>query len=387
MIQQHDLMQFAQQLADFDDRLGSLRDSNGQLDRDSALVELEICREELRVAEEELRAQHEELAAVAQGAPRMGMNQHLLDELPVATLASDRLGVLTGANRLAAHLLGGPAHVVVGRPLATYLIGDRKPFRKLLGRLEGGDDLDRVHVQLRAATVDGHPRNSVGAVLIARRDGDHVKWVVVPDEHLRSDGGSSDRHAQHDRENSHLAIEAMSMLPITTATMPELLTEMERLATQSLPSAASVHLVLDPGPSADRADGARPEGHPFPLQAHGNGMGVMYVADGTAGPLSAAERRSAQLVADAAAAMVSNLLALQESRALVAHLSHALENRPVIEQAKGMLMAVRNCDEDTAFDHLRAISQQTNTKLHDVARGLVHAMSPNGRSTAAPPGS
>lgn len=88
---------------------------------------------------------------------------------------------------------------------------------------------------------------------------------------------------------------------------------------------------------------------------------------------------AAQLFADAAAAVVSNIRALQESRDLVGHLSHALENRSIIEQAKGILMAVRNCDEHAAFDHLRVISQQSNTKLHEVARDLVTTMStPNG---------
>ena len=101
----------------------------------------------------------------------------------------------------------------------------------------------------------------------------------------------------------------------------------------------------------------------------------MYVGDSPAGRLGPAERLTAQLLADAAGAVVSNVWALQESRDLVGHLSHALENRPIIEQAKGILMAVRNCDEHTAFDHPRVISQQSNTKLHEVARNLVETMS------------
>ena len=101
----------------------------------------------------------------------------------------------------------------------------------------------------------------------------------------------------------------------------------------------------------------------------------MYVGVGPAGRLEPAEQLTAQLFADAAGAVVSNVQVLQESRDLVGHLSHALENRSIIEQAKGMLMAVRNCDENAAFDHLRVVSQQSNTKLHEVARNLVETMS------------
>ncbi|MFE0107033.1 ANTAR domain-containing response regulator [Streptomyces sp. NPDC059009] len=53
------------------------------------------------------------------------------------------------------------------------------------------------------------------------------------------------------------------------------------------------------------------------------------------------------------------------------HLSTALRNRPVVDQACGIVMHVRGCDEDTAFAVLRRISQTTNRKLTDVAGALV----------------
>ncbi|MBP1822531.1 ANTAR domain-containing protein [Mycobacterium sp. OAE908] len=46
-------------------------------------------------------------------------------------------------------------------------------------------------------------------------------------------------------------------------------------------------------------------------------------------------------------------------------------DRAVIEQAKGMLMAVYNVDANAAFDILRWRSQELNIKLHHVARGVV----------------
>ncbi|MGZ4523665.1 MAG: ANTAR domain-containing protein [Mycobacteriaceae bacterium] len=56
---------------------------------------------------------------------------------------------------------------------------------------------------------------------------------------------------------------------------------------------------------------------------------------------------------------------------LEAHLRQALVSRAPIEQAKGILMAVHHCTADEAFDRLRTQSQDTNTKLHDVATAFV----------------
>jgi hypothetical protein len=47
------------------------------------------------------------------------------------------------------------------------------------------------------------------------------------------------------------------------------------------------------------------------------------------------------------------------------------QHRAVIEQAKGALMLAYRMDADTAFGWLRRRSQDTNTKLHDVAAELV----------------
>ncbi|MGN6472684.1 MAG: ANTAR domain-containing protein [Mycobacteriales bacterium] len=54
-----------------------------------------------------------------------------------------------------------------------------------------------------------------------------------------------------------------------------------------------------------------------------------------------------------------------------------MQTRAVIEQAKGMLMAERRIDADSAFALLVEISQSTHRKLVDVAKALVAAkMSP-----------
>lgn len=66
----------------------------------------------------------------------------------------------------------------------------------------------------------------------------------------------------------------------------------------------------------------------------------------------------------------------EESRQAVDEaLQGAFAHRAVIEQAKGIIMAVRGLDAEAAFELLTAQSQHTNTKLHTVAAALADAAS------------
>jgi AmiR/NasT family two-component response regulator len=58
----------------------------------------------------------------------------------------------------------------------------------------------------------------------------------------------------------------------------------------------------------------------------------------------------------------------------VTGLRTAMDNRGVIEQAKGALMASRGIDEDTAFASLVDASQRENVKLAAVARRIVTSL-------------
>lgn len=61
----------------------------------------------------------------------------------------------------------------------------------------------------------------------------------------------------------------------------------------------------------------------------------------------------------------------QTAQETIDQLEEALATLPVIEQAKGMLMVLRNWNSHQAFRALREISQNTNVKLHDVAAIVV----------------
>ncbi|WP_330294845.1 ANTAR domain-containing protein [Streptomyces sp. NBC_00503] len=63
-----------------------------------------------------------------------------------------------------------------------------------------------------------------------------------------------------------------------------------------------------------------------------------------------------------------------ELRAEVEQLSKALESRAVIDQARGMVMALASCSGEKAWGLLVDVSQHRNVKLRDVAAALVGSM-------------
>ena len=66
-----------------------------------------------------------------------------------------------------------------------------------------------------------------------------------------------------------------------------------------------------------------------------------------------------------------------------ARLQARLETMPVIEQAKGIIMAQQGCGPEQAFDLLRQASQRANVKVHVLAAQIVaHATPPPGKITA-----
>ncbi|MFD9506693.1 ANTAR domain-containing protein [Streptomyces mirabilis] len=62
---------------------------------------------------------------------------------------------------------------------------------------------------------------------------------------------------------------------------------------------------------------------------------------------------------------------VRELRAMTEQLRRALASRAVIDQARGMVMALTPCSIAKAWDLLVDVSQHCNVKLRDVAAALV----------------
>jgi hypothetical protein len=69
-----------------------------------------------------------------------------------------------------------------------------------------------------------------------------------------------------------------------------------------------------------------------------------------------------------------------------ARLRARMETMPVIEQAKGIVMAQRECGPDEAFEVLREMSQHTNVKLHVLAEQLVEQTAAGQKDNVTPSG-
>ena len=62
-----------------------------------------------------------------------------------------------------------------------------------------------------------------------------------------------------------------------------------------------------------------------------------------------------------------------------ARLQAKLETMPVIEQAKGILIAQTGCTPEEAFDMLRRASQRSNVRVSELAAGIVDRAVTKGR--------
>ena len=83
----------------------------------------------------------------------------------------------------------------------------------------------------------------------------------------------------------------------------------------------------------------------------------------------------AEKFATHAAVAVGNAHLYETTAARAEQMKQAMATRAAIEQAKGIIMRDRGCTADEAFDALALMSQQSHTKLRDVAQKLVDEVS------------
>ena len=86
-------------------------------------------------------------------------------------------------------------------------------------------------------------------------------------------------------------------------------------------------------------------------------------------------REDAELMASTVAAVLFELGLKQELEQLASDLGRALESRAVIDQAKGIVMADRHVDAETAFEHLVRLSSTRHVKLKEIAQEIVDGAS------------
>ncbi|HEY0637254.1 MAG TPA: GAF and ANTAR domain-containing protein [Pseudonocardiaceae bacterium] len=110
-----------------------------------------------------------------------------------------------------------------------------------------------------------------------------------------------------------------------------------------------------------------------PLLVRSEGIGSLNLYSTEPHGFEALDEAVVVLFAGQAAVAVANSRMYQSAKALSAQLETAMASRAVIEQAKGVVMAVRSVNADQAFDLLRRTSQAENRKLRQIAMDVVAA--------------
>lgn len=111
----------------------------------------------------------------------------------------------------------------------------------------------------------------------------------------------------------------------------------------------------------------------LPLSTDTDDTAVLTLLSHTAGQFTDTAYDVVLLLTLHAGVMFDNAILYHDSTKLVQQLRAALRTRSLVGQAQGMLMRQFNIDADHAFDALRRSSQNSNTKLRDLAGLLITA--------------
>jgi GAF domain-containing protein len=111
-----------------------------------------------------------------------------------------------------------------------------------------------------------------------------------------------------------------------------------------------------------------------PLMGRDGAVGVLNLYSGGGTGFDERDQHLAQVLAAHAAVALTAALRTYDQVSLTDNLRIALSSRSVIDQAIGIVMSRERCSADEAFDVLRRVSQQRNTKLRHVATELVTAI-------------
>lgn len=374
--------------------------------------------EELRVAEEELAAQAEDLQA-SQRVIEAERERYadLFEFAPDCYVETDQMGKILEANSAAVSLFGIPGRGLVGKLVQAFVSAEhRRELRSAISALNGGACTQELAVEMHPRSgpprrtemrIGGHPGPDGGDF--------HLRWLIRDvTEKVK---------IQRELEQLRASVDLLASLsrldrlyPDDTHTVDAVLARLVEIAYRILNVDCVAHVVdgqfggplmIGFGPVAEELGAVqRDHGGPAALteadgdarwvsarrlddwpelgdatrrcQVQAIATHVIEVEGATVGSISLFARDDeadsahwAKLLAECAGAWLSNCRAYREARAQADNLARALESRPIIEQAKGIIMSFQGCDADAAFDILRRASQRQNRRLRLVAQEIV----------------
>jgi len=121
----------------------------------------------------------------------------------------------------------------------------------------------------------------------------------------------------------------------------------------------------------------------LPLLSGAECVGALNLYSGAAHAFDDFDASVARVAASRAADAIVAVTELDGARRLAGQLEQAMASRAVIEQAKGVLMALRGIDEHEAFDWLRSTSQTRNVRVKVLSEQVVAGVRNRAEGTTA----
>ncbi len=116
--------------------------------------------------------------------------------------------------------------------------------------------------------------------------------------------------------------------------------------------------------------------HALPMHLRGHVIGALNLFNVERGAISTADITAMQALADVATIAVLSHRAVLEAQVVNEQLTHALNSRVVIEQAKGMVAERCQIGIDQAFNRMRFHARNHNRRLADVASDVITGQLP-----------
>jgi GAF domain-containing protein len=111
--------------------------------------------------------------------------------------------------------------------------------------------------------------------------------------------------------------------------------------------------------------------HALPMRLRGTVLGALNLFHIEPGAVRQTDIESAQALADVATIAILQHRASLEAQHVNEQLTHALNSRVIIEQAKGMVAQQEGLDMEQTFAALRNHARNHNLRLADVARDII----------------
>ena len=111
--------------------------------------------------------------------------------------------------------------------------------------------------------------------------------------------------------------------------------------------------------------------HALPMRLRGSVIGALNLFRAGSGEMGPADIEVAQAFADVATIAILQHRAAQEAQVVNDQLTHALNSRIVIEQAKGMVAERLGLDMERSFTALRNHARNHNSRLTDLADAVI----------------